>query len=452
MDLQKAQKIFHKFSLKPDFQEILQGDSKNFDYKNWNNVIQLIPQNIMKRKYIYVILKLNEQSIISMYIGKSKSVKQNRLKQHAKGLKEFHEKKKVLSGTFYERFYERLFNSESNNPICLLIFKWNKTRILKNILPFDLEVNLANGEAILISTFSFLLKGALINHEFITRSKWVAKEVDLKKVDKTEYLSIKGFDVSSLWNNWCEKWFLSSMLTPNNKIEIKYTHIPLFETGNSSNIVNTFKTRNGKTILIKHTEMIQRIIDATKIIKKSYDYYSKSNEKLNPIPNILFTDGLIYCVYALRIDIEKLPEYSSTQFNSDFIPIYIGKTEAIGRNGGYSANLKNVDSGKNSQYFARWGNDDARHFGGLSLRFFNIPNAYPSTNYESWIEIMFDVKEREKTIPKLRIPIYFQMKPWFPFNISFSDKLGFFTPEMETFLIALCRNLFPSILVNKHNR
>ena len=200
--------------------------------------------------------------------------------------------------------------------------------------------------------------------------------------------------------------------------------------------------------------MIQRIIDSVKIVKKSYDYFSQLNTK-DVFPNSdipLFTDGLIYSIYALKSDIQKLSKFLDVQFKSNYIPIYIGKTETLGRNGGYSDNLKNVDSGKNYQYFARWGNDAARHFGGLSLRFFRVPNAYPSTDYEAWISLIFDPEERDNEIPKLRLPVYFQMKPWFPFNISFSNKSGIYTPEMETILIALCRNLFPNILVNKHNR
>ena len=85
-----------------------------------------------------------------MYIGKSTAKKANRLIQHANGLKGIQERKTELLGTFYERFYNRFFNTEINYPLYLLIFKWNKTKVIKNVLPFDLEVNLANAEALLI--------------------------------------------------------------------------------------------------------------------------------------------------------------------------------------------------------------------------------------------------------------------------------------------------------------
>ena len=454
LELGNIRKILDRFSLKPHFEIRLQKDSEKFEYDNWKIAFQAIPQNLIASKFIYIILKLKEDSIISMYIGKSATKNANRLMQHANGLKGIQERKTKLGGVFYERFHNRFFNTEINCPLYLLIFKWNNSKIIKNVFPFDLEVNLANAEAILISTLSSSLGEVLINHEFITRTKWATKDISLEEVNKIKYISIHGTDISSLWNEWCEKWFFSSGLLPNTEIDTKYHHVPLFETDNTNMIVNTFNTKSGKAILMKHPQMIQRITNSVKIVKQSYDYYSQliSNENRITSDSPLFTDGLVYCIYVLKSDIQKLPEFSDVQFKSDFIPIYIGKTETLGRNGGYSANLKGVDSGKNKQYFARWGNDDARHIGGLSLRFFRIPNAYPSTNYETWISIIFDSKERDKSIPKLKIPVYFQMKPWFPFNISFSKKSGLFTPELETFLIALCRNLFPDILINKHNR
>ena len=72
----------------------------------------------------------------------------------------------------------------------------------------------------------------MINHEFITRTKWVTKDVSLEEFNKFKYININGTDISSLWNEWCEKWFLSSDLVPNKKIDEKCTHVPLFETDN----------------------------------------------------------------------------------------------------------------------------------------------------------------------------------------------------------------------------
>jgi len=122
-ELQNIQKIFDRFSLKPDFEIRLQKDSEIFEYNNWRRAFQAIPQNLLKSKFIYIILKLKKKSIVSMYIGKSAAKKVNRLVQHANGLKGMQERKKELLGTLYERFYNRFFNTEINCPLYLLIFK-----------------------------------------------------------------------------------------------------------------------------------------------------------------------------------------------------------------------------------------------------------------------------------------------------------------------------------------
>ncbi len=454
LDSQTLEKIFEKFSIKPEFRKKLQDQTITFEYDNWQKILNKIPSKLIINKFLYIFIKIKEKSIISIYIGKSEAKKTNRLKQHLNGLREIHEGKKDVSDPFYDRFYNYFFQSETELPVHLLIFEWKKLRVLKNILPFDMEVNLANAEALLISTFSSMLKKGIVNHEFITRTKWAAKNISLDSLNKKIYLTINGIDPSSLWDKWCENWFLLNTFLPNKSEDSKIIHIALFETISNKNIVNTFQTKSGKTILKKHPLMIQNVVDSVKIVKKSYDYYSKLDSGIKRINSSapLFTDGLVYSAYVLNSDLQEHPEFSDMKFKSDIIPLYIGKTESLGRNGGYSANLKGVDRGINHQYFARWGNDDARHFGGLSLRFFKVPNAYPSTNYESWISVMFDSKDRDKGIPRLKIPVYFRMKPWFPFNIAFSEKVGIFTPEIETILIALCRNIFPEMLVNKHNR
>ena len=133
LELQYIQKIFNRFSLKADFEIRLQKDTEIFEHNDWRKAFQAIPQNLMKSKFIYIILKLKKNSIISMYIGKSAAKNANRLIQHANGLKGIQERKTELSGTFYERFYNRFFNTENNYPLYLLIFKWNNIKVIKNV-------------------------------------------------------------------------------------------------------------------------------------------------------------------------------------------------------------------------------------------------------------------------------------------------------------------------------
>jgi hypothetical protein len=64
-------------------------------------------------------------------------------------------------------------------------------------------------------------------------------------------------------------------------------------------------------------------------------------------------EGLVYMVY--------------TKMNGQIIPIYIGITHRLGRSGEINANL-NL---KNRDFFVRWGDDYARHIGGISNALFH---------------------------------------------------------------------------------
>jgi len=448
--------LFKQYNLKPDLLEVLQSNAGVFNYQNWVNVVENIPKTILNHKFIYFIFKVSGSMISAIYIGKSERATNRRLKQHIEGLKSAASQANIPSSDpFYERLYDKLFNDDSDSNILMAIFDWKDDKIIKNVFPFDLAVNVSNAEAVLISEFSQKFRDAIINHAFVSRTKWAKKNLPLKKVNQTQIINISGEDSKSFWDSWCENWFLTEQLIPTkNDTASNYQHVSLLKINEDMQYVETFKKKTGKTILTRSPEMEMRVMDAVKVVKRSYEYHNALAKglTLDDQGTRLFTDGLIYCIYVLKTDVQKHIDYKETKFESEYIPIYIGKTEALGRNGGYSANLKRVDQGKNKSYFARWGNDDARHIGGLSLRFFNVPNNYPSTDYEPWIEKIFDSQLRKKEIPRLKIPVYFQMKPWFPFNISLAGKMGIFTPELETILIALGRNMFPQFLSNKQNR
>ncbi len=452
------QKFFENYGLNPDINLILQQTTETFKKEDWDIAFKKIPRSLSKSKFLYIFVKPESETINAIYIGKSTTKNLNRLIQHRDGLNEISTVRDEKSNQFYMRMNTKFFEDKLNLPLFLCIFKWNSQRAINNLFPFLMEFSLSNAEAGLISDIAYKFPSSILNHEFVSRLKWSKKDLTLKKIPNKLEISIKGNDPISLWNNFCHEWFLIDSNDINNVKGKKNDEIKLFETKPSSSEVNVLKRPNGFKYLAKSLGMKKLIINSVKIVKKTYDYYSLSNNMLksfdldlnNEIS--LFSDGLIYMVYFLRSDIQKNPEFNYIQTKSEIIPIYIGKTETLGRNGTFSANLKGIPEGKNQNYFARWGYDDARHIGGLSLRFFEIPNKYPSTNYEEWIEIMFDAQKRKKGIPILKVPVYFMMKPWFPYNISFCDKIGIFTPELETLLIALTRELFPNVLGKKQGR
>jgi hypothetical protein len=163
-------------------------------------------------------------------------------------------------------------------------------------------------------------------------------------------------------------------------------------------------------------------------------------------------DGALYLVYTLREDLVRDPEFPDALSEPhDVVPLYIGKTETIGRRGGLSRNLHNVSQGKNRARFARWGDDVEFHVGDLSGTFFhNLQNP----KYERWVTRLFCADSRNQSIPRLRFNVYFKMKPWFVHPLrsrDTRDPIVLNTPEAEAILITIARDrLFPQYLLNIH--
>jgi hypothetical protein len=91
--------------------------------------------------------------------------------------------------------------------------------------------------------------------------------------------------------------------------------------------------------------------------------------------------GIIYCMYWLR--------------DGQIVPVYIGKAERYGKNGGISANLA-------SGPFGRWGYSRYYHMGdlGAGLR--------GEDTYRDWVEKLF---EDPKAL-RLRAPVFFSATAW----------------------------------------
>jgi hypothetical protein len=462
-----------KYGLIPDYVVELQHDTHEFYKAIWDRKLQEIPSSITKKKFLYLFVKASGENIYSMYIGKSTTRTKNRIKQHFQGISNIslntHQKD---SASFYPRLETSFFQENQEISLWLYLIIWENPAPIENAFSFPLKVNISNAEAILTSLFTQSYPKAVLNHDFVTRLRWAQSSLRFEDIEKHSevMLSITGKDAQTLWNNWCQKWFLLPINVPpnnpNSSSSQTLQHTLLFKTSANGMDVEVGHRSNGKPMLLKSSDMESLIITAVQHVKRSYDFYVEKQPPLNPM--VYFTDGLIYMVYVLSEDLQQLEEFQTFDFPSEIVPIYIGKTEAVGRTGTYSGNLKGVAKGSNRGYFARWGYDDARHIGGLSLRFYRIPNKYPSTNYEHWLNILFDATDRGqenpvleingkpvfqvKGKPVLRVPVYFMMKPWYPYNISFSGTIGLFSPEIESLLVALGRELFPKVLGNKAGR
>jgi hypothetical protein len=175
------------------------------------------------------------------------------------------------------------------------------------------------------------------------------------------------------------------------------------------------------------------------------DGYGSEGEKRNTTP-----DGLLYMVYKSTQDLDD--DIKVKDVPPGIVPIYIGKTETLGRNGTFSANLKGVANGKNMQYLARWGTDKARHIGGLSAAFFREENPYPSTDYENWIKWMFEVNARSGGKAILKSPVYFTVRPWNPNLSELQGITRLSTPAVEAIMIGIARAVFSLVMTVKQGR
>jgi hypothetical protein len=104
-------------------------------------------------------------------------------------------------------------------------------------------------------------------------------------------------------------------------------------------------------------------------------------------------DGLIYCM--------------GWRDSGSFVPLYIGKTETLGKgDGNLSANLANLTTDRSK--FARWGDNYAYHIGDLSACV--LPGHAPkrrTVKYGAWASTLF---VEGSVVP--RRPVYFWAMGW----------------------------------------
>jgi hypothetical protein len=144
-------------------------------------------------------------------------------------------------------------------------------------------------------------------------------------------------------------------------------------------------------------------------------------------------DGLIYMM--------------AYEESGEVIPLYIGKTETLGKSGGnLSANIKGVD--KDTSKFARWGDNYAYHIGDLSAAVLHGHDPKHITRkYSEWGSTLFQDFPSES--PLLRRPIFFWAKAWSGSDIGIWEDFG---PTRLTFLeyllVGVSSSAFGGTLLN----
>ena len=107
-------------------------------------------------------------------------------------------------------------------------------------------------------------------------------------------------------------------------------------------------------------------------------------------------DGLIYMMGIKRTD--------------QFLPLYIGKAETLGRGDkNFSANLANLN--RDTSKFARWGDGYAYHIGDLSAcALLGHPPDKQTDKYRDWASALFLQVPTDR--PVLREQVWFWAKAW----------------------------------------
>ena len=144
-------------------------------------------------------------------------------------------------------------------------------------------------------------------------------------------------------------------------------------------------------------------------------------------------EGLIYLMYKIRGQL--------------VIPLYVGKSEKYGKDGGnLSANIKAIE--RNQHKFCRWGYGYAYHMGDLSaVVCTGHPEEKRTQKYKRWADRLF--KKYPTVEPKLKAPVHFWIKAWKKGETGIWPEFG---PTSLTFLeyliVGVASDLFPQRLLN----
>ena len=215
-----------------------------------------------------------------------------------------------------------------------------------------------------------------------------------------------------------------------NRMNIKESSVPLFEvdTNLNVNIHEVGKTRK-RLVLSRDRRMEELIINETK--KLVSDWELSANQY----------DGLIYIM-----------SYQDSE--SNFVPLYIGKTETFGKSErNLSVNIKNLATDQSK--FARWGDGYQYHIGDLSaIVLAHAGKEKAGAKYRDWADKMFvDYPIRSTEKPKLKKQVFFWTMAWPKSSTGPWEEFG---PTNLTFLeyllIGIASSAYPETVLNKEGQ
>lgn len=211
-----------------------------------------------------------------------------------------------------------------------------------------------------------------------------------------------------IWRGFCDRF------------QIGKDGVPLFEL-DPTGAVATRDIGRGATarqVLARSQDMESLL---TREVAKLEDDWTAKRHRL---------DGLLYIVGHKHQD--------------DWVPLYIGKAETLGKgDGNLSANLKNIQTDRSK--FARWGDNYAYHIGDLSACVLpGHPTEKQTMKYRSWANLLFASHGAQ---PTLKEPVYFWARAWNPAHVGIWEELGPTSLAfLEYMLIGVAGRVSPNLL------
>jgi hypothetical protein len=216
-----------------------------------------------------------------------------------------------------------------------------------------------------------------------------------------------------IWNNFC---------TSMNIID---NCVPLFEHINNTVNIKTIGLKTERSMLCRSSMMEKLIQNETDKLILDWE-----EDKDN-------LDGLIYMMFIKEGD--------------KVLPLYIGKTETIGKGDrNLSVNIKNLHG--DSSKFARWGDGYSYHIGDLSAVVLTGHNENKiNKKYTDWANILF--VDFPSVAPKLKQEVYFWTTAWSKSNIGIWKEFGQTRLTfLEYLMIGVASSAFPDLLLNREGQ
>ena len=183
-----------------------------------------------------------------------------------------------------------------------------------------------------------------------------------------------------IWDEFC------------NRLNVAERSVPLFKTNAEGKVLHKLIGKDQRPVLIRSIECEETILTITDLLVSDWN------------SGIQQYDGMLYMMGWKQM--------------GKFVPLYIGKTETIGKGDkNLSVNIKNLHKDKSK--FARWGDNYAYHIGDLSACVLPGHLEQKKTRkYQTWADCLF------VNGSQLKEPVFFWATAWRANDVGIWKEFG----------------------------